>query len=450
MAPLPPAHASSAASARHRRPRAARRVGLLVVALAASGLVACSSDDGTEAGTSASTTAAAPPPTTAIGTADTTVSPVSPVSPVTPETPGTPETTDGIAVTPSTALDDTGETDDAAAIEATRAVFAAVGADDPGCTVAVGRDGEVVYAEAFGAAHLDPTEPMTTETIVDIGSTSKQFTATAILLLAEDGLVDLDDPLSTYLSDLPEWADTTTLRQLVHHTAGVPDYIELLVDRGFELTGTSTDADALAALAEVTELDFEPGTAWSYSNSNYFLMGQVVLAVTGSTLGEFLADEVFEPLDLAMVMDPVASLPGKATSYEGTGDDRTVADSRWEQLGDGGIQTTPTELVRWASEYWRPTIGGDRMLAARLDGAEALGDPSDPTAVYGAGIMSSEIPGIGTVLSHSGGWGGFVTFFAVVPDQQVAAASTCTSPDTLALVDAESDADLLTPWLADA
>jgi hypothetical protein len=64
--------------------------------------------------------------------------------------------------------------------------------------------------------------------------------------------------------------------------------------------------------------------------------------------------------------------------------------------------------------------------------------------------MSSEIPGIGTVLSHSGGWGGFVTFFAVVPDQQVAAASTCTSPDTLALVDAESDADLLTPWLADA
>ncbi|CAB4559018.1 MAG: serine hydrolase [Actinobacteria bacterium] len=444
MAPLPPAHASSAASARHRRPRAARRVGLLVVALAASGLVACSSDEGTDAGTSASTTAAAPAPTTAIGTAD---------PPDPPDATDATDATDGIAVTPSTALDDTDDTDgtdDAAAIEATRAIFAAVGADDPGCTVAVGRDGEVVYAEAFGAAHLDPTEPMTTETIVDIGSTSKQFTATAILLLAEDGLVDLDDPLSTYLPDLPEWADRTTLGQLVHHTTGIPDYIGLLVDRGFELTGSSTDADALDALAEVTELDFEPGTAWSYSNSNYFLMGQVVLAVTGSTLAEFLADEVFEPLDLAMVMDPVAALPGKATSYEGTGDDRTVADSRWEQLGDGGIQTTPTELVRWASEYWRPTIGGDRMLAARLDGAEALGDPSDPTAVYGAGIMSSEIPGIGTVLSHSGGWGGFVTFFAVVPDQQVAAAGTCTSPDTLALVDAESDADLLTPWLADA
>lgn len=436
MAPLPPAHASSAASALHRRPRAARRVGLLVVVLAASGLVACSSDEGPDAATPSTETGA----TVAASTTP-------PASSADTSTTATPDTTTPDTTTAPPTAD---ETDDAAAIEATRAIFAAVGADDPGCTVAVGRDGEVVYAEAFGAAHLDPTEPMTTETIVDIGSTSKQFTATAILLLAEDGLVDLDDPLSTYLSDLPEWADTTTVRQLVHHTSGIPDYIGLLLDRGFELTGTSTDADALDALAEVTELDFEPGTAWSYSNSNYFLMGQVVLAVTGSTLAEFLADAVFEPLDLAMVMDPVASLQDKATSYDGTGDDRTVADSRWEQLGDGGIQTTPTELVRWASEYWRPTIGGDGMLAARLDGAEALGDPSDPTAVYGAGIMSSEIPGIGTVLSHSGGWGGFVTFFAVVPDQQVAAAGTCTSPDTLALVDAESDADLLAPWLADA
>ncbi len=335
---------------------------------------------------------------------------------------------------------------DAAAIEATRSWFADLGADDPGCSVAVGRDGAVVYAEAFGAARLDPSEPMTTDTIVDIGSTSKQFTATAVLLLAEQGLVDLEDPLADHLPDLPAWAAETTLRQLVHHTSGIPDYIGLLVEEGFDLTGSSTDADALAALGAVDELDFPPGSSWEYSNSNYFLLGQVVLAASGSPLDEFLAAEVFEPLGLAMVMDPVAALPGKAVSYEGTGDDRAVADSRWEQLGDGGIQTTPSELVRWAAQYWEPTVGGEGITAARLDDAAEI----DGYGRYGAGIQVFDDPDLGTVLSHSGSWAGFVTIFVVVPEQRLALAATCTSPDSLEATGVTSEDELLEPWLRDA
>ena len=241
----------------------------------------------------------------------------------------------------------------------------------PGRSVAVGRGGAVVFAEAYGAARLDPFEPMTVDTVVDIASVSKQFTATAILLLAERGAIDLDAPLSTYLPDLPAWASRPTVAQLIHHQSGIPDYIDLLVERGFDVTGTSpTIADALAALADVVDLDFAPGTWWEYSNSNYFLLSQVVLAVTGDDLGAFLAAEVFEPLGLDMVMDPIAAIEEKAVSYQDAGGKWQVADSRWEPtIGAGSIQTTPSQLVAWAAQYWAPTIGAPTINAERFEAA---------------------------------------------------------------------------------
>jgi CubicO group peptidase (beta-lactamase class C family) len=347
---------------------------------------------------------------------------------------------------------DAGDTDageaDAAAVEATRAMFAPITADMPGCTVAASRGGEVVFAEAVGAARLDPAVPMTVETVVDIGSTSKQFTATAVLLLAERGDLDLDAPLSSVLGDLPAWADEPSIRQLMHHESGIPDYIGLLADQGFSFGDVTTDDDALDALADVTELDFEPGTSWAYSNSNYFLMGQVVLAVTGDDLGIFLADEVFGPLDLDMVMDPTAAIAEKATSYEGSGDGRFVADSLWQQLGDGAIQTTPSQLVRWASEYWSPEL--ELTIDDRLDQAPVpAGLPGD--GVYGAGIFALADDELGQVLRHSGGWGGFVTVFAVAPELEVAIAATCTSPESgAALASDDPELELLRIWASTA
>jgi CubicO group peptidase (beta-lactamase class C family) len=332
------------------------------------------------------------------------------------------------------------------AVATTRAMFAPITADMPGCTVAASRGGEVVFAEAFGAARLDPTAPMTTDSVVDIGSTSKQFTATAVLLLASRGSIDLDAPLSSVLADLPAWADEPSIRQLMHHESGIPDYIGLLIDRGFSLGEVTTDADALGALGEVTDLEFAPGTSWAYSNSNYFLLGQIVLATTGDDLGTFLADEVFGPLDLDMVMDPTAAIAAKAISYEGSGDQRTVADSAWQQLGDGAIQTTPSQLVQWASEYWAPTLDG-LTLDTRLDRAPAaVGVPGD--GIYGAGIFALDDDGLGRVLRHSGGWGGFVTAFAVAPELEVAIAATCTSPESAAslVTDGDPELELLRIW----
>lgn len=338
-----------------------------------------------------------------------------------------------------------GDSADVVAIDATRALFAKIGPNDPGCTVAVSRGGKLVFSEAYGARRLNPTEPITTDTVVDIGSTSKQFTATAILFLEKKGVLDLDAPVSTYLPGVAPWAASVTTRQMMHHQSGIPDYIELLSSKGFETTGRSTDADALAALAETTALKATPGTTFDYSNSNYFLMGQIVLRLTGKNLGRFLADEVFTPLGLAMKMDPLASIPGKAMSYTGKDAARQVADSLWEQLGDGGIQTTPTELVKWASQYWAPTVGGSDINVRRL---EQSVEDSQLGGRYGAGILERQVDGTGRVLAHSGGWGGFVTFFAVIPDRQFAIAGTCTSPDTIAALGFREDLDILRPWIA--
>lgn len=312
--------------------------------------------------------------------------------------------------------------DDTEAIAASRAFFASIADDSPGCTIAVSRDGQVVWVEAFGAAKLDPLTPMTTESVVDIGSTSKQFTASAIGLLVTEGKVDLAAPLSTYVVGLPAWSDRVTVSHMIHHVSGIPDYIDLLLDKGFAFEDVTTDADALAALREATELDFEPETSWEYSNSNYFLLAQIVLAVTGDDLGALLTERVFTPLVMDAVMDPLTTNPLKAASYEENGAGGWQnADSPWQQLGDGGIQTTPTELLKWATQYWEPTIGAPDLDTLRWVDMSVM---PESEGYYGYGIIETELDGQ-RALSHSGGWGGFETTFVVVPAAKLAVAGTC-------------------------
>ncbi len=356
------------------------------------------------------------------------------------------------ATTPTTTAASIGTVDtdgDVAAAEFTRGLFTRLPAGDPGCTVAVGRGGKVVFAEGYGAARLDPLEPMTVDTVVDIGSVSKQFTATAILLLAERGKVDLDAPLSTYLPDLPAWASRPTIAQLIHHQSGIPDYIVLLLDRGFTETGSSaTIADSLAALGDVVDLRFAPGTSWEYSNSNYFLLSQVVQAVTGDDLPTFLTTEVFEPLGLDMVMDPIAAIDEKAVSYGQVAGQWQIADSRWETtIGAGSIQTTPSQLVEWAAQYWEPTIGASTINAERFDTAVDT-HQGGVFGVYGAGMFETDMGSdIGRVILHTGGWAGFVTSFDVAPAHRVALAVSCNSPTAGGRLRRTLERDLLTAWI---
>jgi len=316
-------------------------------------------------------------------------------------------------------------------VASSEALFAEVDADGPGCSAAVAVGPDLLWSAGFGLADLEGGDAIHRETVFDIGSTTKPFTATLVLLLAERGDLDLDAPLSDVLDDLPEWSDEVTLGQLLHHTSGVPDYIDLLYDEGFDDADTTTDEDALEALRDADELDFEPGERFEYSNSGYFLAAEAVEAATGEDFADVMAEELFEPYDLFAVVDPLFADPLKATSYVAEGDEWVVADSAWEQVGDGGMQTSPEQLVFWAAELWDPLIGDD-LTAARLD--EVVDDGEG--AGYGAGIVVEEEDTFGTVLSHGGAWAGFVADLVVVPEQQLAAAVTCNTPDLVDPTDA--------------
>jgi CubicO group peptidase (beta-lactamase class C family) len=330
---------------------------------------------------------------------------------------------------------------------ATAARFTGIDDDGPGCTVAVAKDGEIVFADAYGQADLDAGAPMTTDTIVDVGSVAKQFTATAALLLVERGDVALDAPLSAYLEDLPAWGARVSVAEAMQHTSGIPDYIERLAAAGAAITDELGTDDALDAL-QGTELEFVPGTRLEYSNSNYLLLGEVVAAVTGRPLAEVLHDEVFRPAGVDAVVAPVRRLEGEAVSYtaEGAGAWSAI-DANWSMVGDGGVKTTPTQLVTWASQYWAPTLGGPEMVQLRAAviaaGQTASGDAEADR--YGAGTWHSEVDGLGSVTSHFGEWEGFVSVLAALPAARLAVAASCTAPE-LPPVRADLGFDLLRLW----
>lgn len=306
----------------------------------------------------------------------------------------------------------------------TEALFAPIDADGPGCSAAVNIDGNIVWSQAYGVASIDRNEPFTPETVVDIGSASKQFTATAVALIAIDGQVSLDDMVSDHLDGLPAWSARVTIADLVHHTSGIPDYIDLLDAEGVDLLDESNQADAVASL-DGTQLEFEPGTSFSYSNSNYVLMAELVDAITGDDLAAYLEDRIFGPLDLDARMAPGSTGSEKAESYE-LEDEWVVVDSPWTQMGDGAVHTTPEQLALWATQYWDSELNPEWERMRAVDAADM-----GAGGFYGFGIMEYPRDGAdgGTILTHAGGWSGFDTGFVLDPDRRTAVAVTCNTAD---------------------
>ena len=291
----------------------------------------------------------------------------------------------------------------------------------PGCAAAVGKKGKIVWQGVHGVADVDEAKPITESTIFDIGSITKQFTATMILLLAAEKRLALSDNVSEYVHGLPAWGDDVTIDQLIHHTSGIPEYGPLLEAKGYELEDTMERRSAFEVIAGASKLDSKHGTGYAYSNSNYILLGYVIERVTGSPLADVLADRIFRPLHLDLVMEPTDPVTGKARSYQvgayGTGWD--IADWHWDASGAAGIQSRVADLIRWGDNYRTGKLGGRDLLDAQL--AHAVGTGEGDGSRYGAGI------GVGKdgSLGHTGGYGGFHSLFAVSADRTQVLAVLC-------------------------
>jgi CubicO group peptidase (beta-lactamase class C family) len=289
------------------------------------------------------------------------------------------------------------------------AVVRLVPATEPGCSAAVAREGTVMWAGAGGLADLGAGIPVTTQTRFDAASISKQFTATAVLMLQREGLLSLGDPISSYVDGLPEWGATVTLDRLMHHTSHIPDYWVQLDDIGI---GFSQPADQQMTLDAIRrDYELEPGTGFSYSNSNYVLLAEVVARVSGKPLPEFLADKIFTPLGLEMVVAPTLHAPDIALSYD---DNLQLQEAGWTSYGHTGIITTASELARWGDQYRAGDIIHEDFAVGAVDEQEG-GER------YGAGI---NIQANGD-LKHTGRMGGFVSDFTVSADRRTVIVVMC-------------------------
>lgn len=295
-----------------------------------------------------------------------------------------------------------------------QAVTSLVNAAQPGCSAAVARRGRVVWAGAGGLADLATKTPDTTSTRFDMASVSKQFTATAILMLQRQGKLSLSDPIAKYVDGLPAWGATITLDQLMHHTSHIPDYWVELGKVGIGFTQAADQQTTLNAIRREKKLD--PGTGYEYSNTNYVLLAEVVGRVSGTPLPQYLSDHIFQPLGLAMVVAPAIIAPDVALSYD---DNVQLQQPGWTAYGYSGIITTPSELARWGDQY----RAGDIIQADFAVGAvdEGAGEK------YAAG-MDIQVNG---GLNHTGRIGGYVTDFTISGDRKTVIAVMCnghTSP----------------------
>jgi CubicO group peptidase (beta-lactamase class C family) len=313
--------------------------------------------------------------------------------------------------------------------------------DSPGCALAVYRDGEIAYARGYGLASLEHRVPITPKTVFDIGSTSKQFTAFSILILERDGKLSLDDDVRRHVPELQPMDPVVTIRHLMLHTSGLRDYLTLWFLAGMKTANWTTQADAVRVAARQRRGNFPAGAEWLYSNTGYLLLGEIVTRVSGQSLREFATARIFQPLGMAHTFfldDHTEVVPTRATGYgPRKGGGFGVEMSNFEQTGDGAVQTTVEDLLRWDSNFYVPKVG-DRPL---LERAQAVGTLANGKKLnYAAGLMIGSYRGLPTVR-HGGSWAGYRADLLRFPTAKTAVACLCNldSANPSALADNVAD-----------
>ncbi len=286
------------------------------------------------------------------------------------------------------------------------ATLAAYGA--PSVSVAIVEDGGLVYARAFGAA--------TTSTRYAVGSISKQFTVAAILLAQEEGKLSLDDKVGKYLPD-PTRANEVTIRELLSHTSGYQDYAPQ--DYMIEAWAKPTTPQAIMDRWAKIPLDFDPGTRWQYSNTNYTIAGSILEKATGTDLMTFLKTHILDPLGMASASDCDAHSPSDATAYTrfALGPPRVVAreGAGW-YFAAGELCMTPSDLAKWDIAFLQKRILSAASYA-EFTKETKLSD-GKPTH-YALGLSLGESQGLPTI-SHGGEVSGFLASNTVFPTRNTA------------------------------
>lgn len=295
-------------------------------------------------------------------------------------------------------------------------------ATNPGFSVLVVQDGQIVYERQSGLANLRQGRPITPDTRFNIGSVTKQFTAACILLLEEEGRLRRSDPVQKYLPELPDFGQPVTLDHLLAHTSGIPDPLEILGLQDRFNNQALRPENIVAMLRRAPNLSFAPGSDFAYSNTGYMLLALVVERVSGLSLGEFLQRNIFQPLQMQqsiMAREEKDGLPDGTKSYVFQPGKKKFKHLKPTDnaLGATGVHTTLRDFVQWDQNFYHNRLGqGEPALIEALETPYLLLNGANTH--YGGGLFLKKYRGL-DMVSHSGGWSSFLLEYRRFPAQGI-------------------------------
>jgi CubicO group peptidase (beta-lactamase class C family) len=297
----------------------------------------------------------------------------------------------------------------------------------PGCALGVFENGQMAYGRGYGWADLERHVPITTATLFDIGSTSKQFAAASIALLANEHKLSFSDEVRKYIPELPDYGAPLTIDEMMRHTSGLRDYNGLLALAGHSLEEVTTDSQSLALVVQQRHLNFPSGSRFEYSNTGYFLLSVIVQRVTGMSLADFARTRLFLPLGMTHTQyrNHFAMLiPNRALGYAPEGKNGFKNSmSNWEETGDGAVHLSVDDALKWDENFYDARVGGRAMVdALRQRGTLANGD----SIGYARGLFVGTYRGLYRE-EHGGDWIGYHAAFARFPTQHTSVVVLCNS-----------------------
>lgn len=296
----------------------------------------------------------------------------------------------------------------------------------PGCGLGIMSDGRFIYTRGYGMATLDPAVPIDSTKLFDVASNAKQFTAGAIVRLAQMGKLKFTDDVRKYIPELPDYGTPITLNHLLSHTSGLRDHILLLTLGGILESEVVTEQQTVDFITRQRKLNYTPGARYAYSNTGYFLLSIVVERVTGKPFNTFMREQFFNPLgmprsifrdqhDMAIPNAALGYLPVDDGQYE-------VAVTNWDSVaGGGGLYTSIEEIQKWDENFFNPIVGGPGFVTemhrtGTLSNGQRL--------IYARGLQVDRYRGLNRVR-HGGDWTGFHSQILRFRDQHTSVALFC-------------------------
>ncbi|MCT6516733.1 beta-lactamase family protein [Proteus vulgaris] len=294
----------------------------------------------------------------------------------------------------------------------------------PGIIILARFDDGVIYQAQKGLANITQNQLIDENSVFNLASVSKQFTAFSILLLAKEGKLSLDDSILIYLPELCAYAKAITISDLVFHTSGLIDYMELAFERGISYTTPLTPEESFADIVKQTKTYYPIGSKFEYNNTGYFLLSQIIERVSQQRFSVFARERIFEPLQMNdtfiveeyPTINPIVS--GYAKNAQGHYE---LSESPWTHTGDGAVHSSASDLMKW----------GENFSTAKVGDAELIAKMTQPFSNFtrdGKLVIDYEAYGFGLFINHtlgeisfehSGGWMGTSTYFMRFPQSKL-------------------------------